>query len=72
MKMSTIDIEPRCKVGAGSLVLYDTHLEEGAALGDLSLLMKGETLPAWTSWQGIPALPEVQHDVARHSLRPGN
>jgi non-ribosomal peptide synthetase-like protein len=58
MKMSTIDIAPRCKVGAGSLVLYDTRLEEGAALGDLSLLMKGETLPAWTSWQGIPPLPE--------------
>jgi non-ribosomal peptide synthetase-like protein len=58
MKMSTIDIGPRCKVGARSLVLYDTRLEEGAALGDLSLLMKGETLPAGTSWQGIPALPE--------------
>ena len=58
MKMSTIDIAPHCKVGAGSLVLYDTRLEEGAALGDLSLLMKGETLPAWTSWQGIPALPD--------------
>ena len=57
MKMSTIDIAPRCKVGAGSLVLYDTRLEEGAALGDLSLLMKGETLPAWTSWEGIPARP---------------
>ena len=48
---------PRCKVGAGSLVLYDTRLEEGAALGDLSLLMKGETLPAGTSWEGIPAGP---------------
>ena len=58
MKMSRIDIGARCKVGAGSLVLYDTRLEEGAALGDLSLLMKGETLPAWTSWEGIPARPE--------------
>jgi len=58
MKMSGIDIGPRCKVGAGSLVLYDTRLEQGAALGDLSLLMKGETLPAWTSWEGIPARPE--------------
>jgi non-ribosomal peptide synthetase-like protein len=55
MKMSTINIAPRCKVGAGSLVLYDTRLEEGTALGDLSLLMKGETLPAWTGWEGIPA-----------------
>ena len=58
MKMSTIEIGPRCKVGAGSLVLYDTRLEAGAALGDLSLLMKGETLPAGTSWEGIPARSE--------------
>jgi carbonic anhydrase/acetyltransferase-like protein (isoleucine patch superfamily) len=55
MKMSTIDLGPRCKVGAGSLVLYDTRLEEGAALDDLSLVMKGETLPSGTSWTGIPA-----------------
>jgi non-ribosomal peptide synthetase-like protein len=58
MKMSTINIGPRCKVGAGSLVLYDARLEEGAALGDLSLLMKGETLLAWTRWEGISARPE--------------
>ncbi len=57
MKMSTVCLGRRCKVGAGSLVLYDTRLEEGAALGDLSLLMKGEVLPAGTSWEGIPALP---------------
>ena len=57
MKMSTINIAPRCKIGAGSLVLYDTQMETGATLGDLSLLMKGETLPANTSWQGIPAQP---------------
>ena len=31
----------------------------GAALGDLSLLMKGETLPAATSWEGIPARSKV-------------
>ncbi len=70
MKMSTIEIAPRCKVGAGSLVLYDTHLEEGAALGDLSLLMKGETLPAWTSWQGIPARPEAPPRVQRYEAGP--
>jgi non-ribosomal peptide synthetase-like protein len=55
MKMSTVKIGPRSKVGAGSLVLYDTRIEEGAALGDLSLLMKGEVLPAGTRWEGIPA-----------------
>ncbi|MEY2427441.1 MAG: hypothetical protein QOJ40_326, partial [Verrucomicrobiota bacterium] len=57
MKMSTINIAARCKVGAGSLVLYDTQMERGAVLGDLSLLMKGESLPANTKWQGIPAQP---------------
>jgi len=55
MKMSNIDIAARCKVGAGSLVLYDTRMEEGASLGDLSLLMKGEVLPSGTSWEGVPA-----------------
>ncbi len=55
MKMSTIDIAARATVGAGTLVLYDTRMESGASLGTLSLLMKGEVLPARTSWQGIPA-----------------
>jgi non-ribosomal peptide synthetase-like protein len=55
MKMSHIEIGPRCSVGAMSLVLYDTKMEAGATLGDLSLLMKGETLPAESHWQGIPA-----------------
>jgi non-ribosomal peptide synthetase-like protein len=55
MKTSHVDIGPRCTVGAMSLVLYDTRMQEGSLLDDLSLLMKGETLPAWTRWQGIPA-----------------
>jgi non-ribosomal peptide synthetase-like protein len=55
MKMSMIEIGAHCKVGAGSLVLYDTRMEESSSLDDLSLLMKGELLPAGTAWQGIPA-----------------
>jgi non-ribosomal peptide synthetase-like protein len=58
MKMSTVEIGAHCKVGAGALVLYDTKLEDGSRLGDLSLLIKGETLPAATSWEGIPARRE--------------
>jgi non-ribosomal peptide synthetase-like protein len=57
MKMSRIQIGRRCRVGAGSLVLYDTQIEHGASLGDLSLLMKNEALPAETRWEGIPARP---------------
>jgi len=57
MKMSRIQIGSQCRVGAGSLVLYDTQIEHGASLGDLSLLMKNEALPADTRWEGIPARP---------------
>jgi non-ribosomal peptide synthetase-like protein len=55
MKMSNVDIGAGCSVGANSLVLYDTHMEPGAQLGALSLLMKGETLLTGTRWAGAPA-----------------
>lgn len=55
MKMSHVRIGDRCTVGGGSLVLYDTHMEDGSSLNDLSLLMKGEVLPPATLWEGIPA-----------------
>jgi non-ribosomal peptide synthetase-like protein len=55
MKMSGVVIGRECCVGGGSLVLYDTCMKPGAMLGDLSLLMKGETLPPQTGWEGIPA-----------------
>jgi non-ribosomal peptide synthetase-like protein len=55
MKMSDIHIADRCSVGAQSLVLYDTTMQAGSSLGDLSLLMKNERLPASTEWEGIPA-----------------
>jgi hypothetical protein len=42
-------------VGADAVVLYDTRLEADSRLDDLSMLMKGETLPAGTAWRGSPA-----------------
>ncbi|MDP4197467.1 MAG: hypothetical protein Q8940_20645 [Bacteroidota bacterium] len=55
MKMSYLRIGKRCTVGSEAVVLYNTVMEEDSKLGSLSLLMKGETLPAWTSWEGNPA-----------------
>jgi len=55
MKMSTLTVGAGCTVGADAVVLYDTCMEDGAELGALSLLMKGETLPAGTRWEGSPA-----------------
>jgi non-ribosomal peptide synthetase-like protein len=60
MKMSYVRIGKRCSVGAGSTVLYDTYLADGSSLEDLSLLMKGEVLPAKTAWTGIPAIPATK------------
>jgi non-ribosomal peptide synthetase-like protein len=55
MKISTIDIGPRCAIGALAITLYDSRMEADSSLDDLSMLMKGETLPARTSWRGSPA-----------------
>jgi non-ribosomal peptide synthetase-like protein len=61
MKMSQVRVDDRCSVGCLSLVLYDTRMKAGSELGDLSLLMKGETLPAETRWEGIPASSQANH-----------
>ena len=54
-KVSHVTINSGCNVGVASIVLYNTLMEENATLGSLSLLMKGERLPANTEWAGIPA-----------------
>ena len=54
MKMSHLRIGAGATVGLSSVVLYDSEIEAGARLLGLSLLMKGERLPAHTTWQGIP------------------
>ena len=57
MKVSGLKIGARATVGSLAIVLYDAVIEDDAQLGDLSVLMKGETLPAGTSWAGSPARP---------------
>ena len=67
IKMGPVSIGDRCAVGAMATVLYSTILEAGASLGELSLLMKGESLPAGTRWHGIPARPIP---LLRKAVRP--
>jgi non-ribosomal peptide synthetase-like protein len=55
MKMSNLRIGRYATVGTSSVVLYDSVIGPGATLKSLSLLMKGEQLPANTRWQGIPS-----------------
>ena len=56
MKSSYVRIGDRCSVGNMAVVLYDGHMQSGAVLGPLSLLMKGEIVPPETRWHGIPTV----------------
>jgi non-ribosomal peptide synthetase-like protein len=60
MKVSGLKIGARTTVGSLAIVLYDAVIEDDAQLGDLSVLMKGETLQSGTSWEGSPARPARQ------------
>jgi non-ribosomal peptide synthetase-like protein len=53
-KSSTIKIEDECSIGHLSVVLYDTHLKARSKIESMSLVMKGESLPIESTWEGIP------------------
>ena len=55
MKVSGVTVGDRATIGSYAIILYDSEIGADAQLGDLSVVMKGETLPAGTSWEGSPA-----------------
>ena len=55
MKMERVRLERGCQLGTAAVVLYDSLLEADVWLHPMSLIMKGERVPASTDWQGIPA-----------------
>ena len=57
MKIDHVRIEDGVTMGARSIALYGSKVGEGACLGPLTLIMKGEQVGAGTSWQGVPAEP---------------
>lgn len=61
MKADVLTIGADCSVGNMAVVLYDTEMASGASVGPLSLLMKGEVLPAATDWLGIPTSSSLPH-----------
>lgn len=63
MKVGRIRISEGVTVGAGSTVLYDTRVGDNVVLGPVTLVMKGEELPANSSWIGSPAQPSVVKPV---------
>ena len=57
MRIGTVDIGARVTVGVCSTILYDTQIGADVGLGPLTLVAKGERLPAGTYWEGAPAVP---------------
>ncbi|MFC3265687.1 Pls/PosA family non-ribosomal peptide synthetase, partial [Camelimonas abortus] len=57
MKVGRIELGRGVTVGAGSTVLYDTHVGDFARIGQTTVIMKGETVPAHSEWTGAPAQP---------------
>ena len=59
MKVGRVSVGNGVTIGAGSTVLYDTHVGDYARLGPLTLVMKGESIPANSEWVGAPAEPKL-------------
>ena len=55
MKEGAITIGDRTSIGSKAFVLYDTRVGDEVVFDDLSLLMKGESLPGHSRWHGIPS-----------------
>jgi len=59
MKVGRVTLGRGVTVGANATVLYDTHVGDFARLRPLTIVMKGESIPADTEWEGAPAEPVV-------------
>lgn len=59
MKIGRVHVGTGVTIGTFTTVLYDTEIGDFARLGSLSLIMKGENIPANSSWAGAPAQPMV-------------
>ena len=57
MKIDHVRIGHRVSLGARSAVLYSAAVGDNVRLGPLTLVMKGESLPANSRWHGCPAAP---------------
>ena len=55
MKIDQVSIGARVYMGPRSVALYGSVVSDNARLGPLTLVMKGEFIPAATSWRGCPA-----------------
>jgi non-ribosomal peptide synthetase-like protein len=57
MKVGRVDIEAHGCMKTYSICLPNSRIGAGGQLGSLSLVMKGETVPAYEAWEGAPIAP---------------
>ncbi len=57
MKIGKVTIGNKCSIGSGSIILYNTSIEDETRILALSLVMKGETLAGNKTWGGSPVRP---------------
>ena len=57
MKIDHVRIGRRVTMGPRCAVLYSAEIGDNARLGPLTLVMKGESIPANSHWHGCPATP---------------
>ena len=69
MKVGRVHIGDGVTIGAGSTVLYDTHVGDYARLGPLTLVMKGESIPPNSEWAGAPAEPKAEPTMVVEAKR---
>ncbi|KAK4508605.1 hypothetical protein PRZ48_002344 [Zasmidium cellare] len=60
MKIGNISFGKRSCIKPYSICLPGSSLSDGSQLGSLSLVMKGETLPENTAWEGAPVVPRAK------------
>ncbi|MCH7380252.1 MULTISPECIES: delta-poly-L-ornithine synthetase PosA [Acinetobacter] len=57
MKIGQVNIGSDVVVNSRSIILYNANVADHAVLGPLTLVMKGENIPAKSAWIGSPAVP---------------
>jgi len=68
MKLGEVEIGGRVTIGPTSKILHDTHIGECTQLWPLTLIAKGERVPAGTRWTGSPVVPAVEQDDSTEEI----
>ncbi len=62
MSMDTVDLGRGATLGPHCVALPASGIGDGATVGPASLVMRGDTVPAHTRWQGNPIAPWAKGD----------